>query len=213
MAFLAASLFSASFAHAQRVGIKTNLLYDATTTINLGVEVGLSQKLTLDLSGNLNLWTWKDNMKWKHWMAQPELRFWTCERFAGHFFGVHALAGQFNVDGSTVEEVEIMKDHFDEHLLNGVTAKGRLNITAPVGGKLYIQPVGDAAAFEVTPDVWYINPKLNGGNVEISIRRNPLAEGNLSGKFITLSFSVEIGDRIIDANSEILNGEVYRFIL
>ena len=97
LAFLAASLFSASFAHAQRVGIKTNLLYDATTTINLGVEVGLSQKLTLDLSGNLNLWTWKDNMKWKHWMAQPELRFWTCERFAGHFFGVHALAGQFNV--------------------------------------------------------------------------------------------------------------------
>lgn len=128
-------------------------------------------------------------------------------------FEDHLMASQFNVDGSTVEEVEIMKDHFDEHLLNGVTAKGRLNITAPVGGKLYIQPVGDAAAFEVTPDVWDINPKLNGGNVEISIRRNPSAEGDLSGKFITLSFSVEIGDRIIDANSEILNGEVYRFIL
>ena len=84
-------------AHAQVAGIKTNLLYDATATVNLGVEVGLASKLSLDISGNLNLWTWKNNMKWKHWMVQPELRLWTCQRFAGHFFGVHALAGQFNV--------------------------------------------------------------------------------------------------------------------
>lgn len=97
MALLATSLLTASHAQAQRVGIKTNLLYDATATINLGVEVGLSQKLTLDLSGNLNLWTWRDNMKWKHWMVQPELRLWTCQRFAGHFFGFHVLGGQFNV--------------------------------------------------------------------------------------------------------------------
>ena len=94
---MAASLFTASHAQAQRVGIKTNLLYDATTTINLGVEVGVAKKLTLDLSGNLNLWDWKNNMKWKHWMVQPELRFWTCQRFNGHFFGVHALAAQYNV--------------------------------------------------------------------------------------------------------------------
>ncbi len=97
LALMAASLFTASHAQAQRVGIKTNLLYDATTTINLGVEVGVAKKLTLDLSGNLNLWDWKNNMKWKHWMVQPELRFWTCQRFNGHFFGVHALAAEYNV--------------------------------------------------------------------------------------------------------------------
>ena len=89
-------LFLSGTARAQVVGIKTNLLYDATATINAGVEVGLAKKLTLDVSGNLNLWTWKDNMKWKHWMVQPELRFWTCQRFSGHFFAAHALAGQFN---------------------------------------------------------------------------------------------------------------------
>ena len=83
-------------ARAQTAGMKTNLLYDATASINLGVELGLSQRLTLDVSGNLNLWTWKDNRKWKHWLVQPELRLWTCNRFAGHFFALHALAGQFN---------------------------------------------------------------------------------------------------------------------
>lgn len=86
-------------ARAQTAGMKTNLLYDATASINLGVEVGLSQRLSLDVSGNLNLWTWKDNRKWKHWLVQPELRLWTCQRFAGHFFALHGLVGQFNFGG------------------------------------------------------------------------------------------------------------------
>ena len=110
---MASCLFSTTHANAQDVGIKTNLLYDATTTINLGVEVGLAPRLSLDLSGNLNLWTWKNNMKWKHWMAQPELRLWTCQRFAGHFFGVHALAGQFNVGNIPIpENVHILGVHW-----------------------------------------------------------------------------------------------------
>ena len=34
--------------------IKTNGLYWATTTANIGFEVGLGKKLTLDVSGNYN---------------------------------------------------------------------------------------------------------------------------------------------------------------
>lgn len=41
-------------------GVKTNLLYDATATINLGVETKLNQQWTLDLSVNYNPWTFKD---------------------------------------------------------------------------------------------------------------------------------------------------------
>ena len=37
-------------------GVKTNAVYDATTTVNLGLEVGLSQRWSLDLSGNYNGW-------------------------------------------------------------------------------------------------------------------------------------------------------------
>ena len=84
---------------AQKVAVKTNLLYDATATINLGAEVGLAPKWTLDLSGNYNGWDWSDNKKWKHWMAQPEARYWFCEAFNGHFLGAHLLGGQYNVGG------------------------------------------------------------------------------------------------------------------
>lgn len=83
----------------QKVAVKTNLLYDATATANLGVEVGLAPKWTLDLSGNLNAWTIKEGKRWKQWMVQPEARYWTCERFSGHFFALHALGGQFNFGG------------------------------------------------------------------------------------------------------------------
>ena len=90
------SLMLPTKANAQVVGIKSNLLYDATASPSLGIEVGLAPRFTLDVSGSLNLWNWKNNMKWKHWMVQPELRYWTCQRFAGHFFALHGLGGQFN---------------------------------------------------------------------------------------------------------------------
>ena len=128
-------------------------------------------------------------------------------------FEDHLQIGRFIMDLTTVEQTIPQKDHFDEHLLSGVTAKGSVNVTAPRGGKLYIEPVGDAWAFEVTPDVCDINPAVNGGNIEISIRRNPLAEGDLTGKSISLSFTVEVGNRVIYADDEVFNGDVYRFIL
>ena len=84
---------------AQDVSIKTNLLYDASATINLGTEIGLAPKWTLDLSANYNGWTFSDNKKWKHWLAQPEARYWLCEKFNGHFFGAHLLGGQYNWGG------------------------------------------------------------------------------------------------------------------
>ena len=73
-----------------------SLLYDATTTLNAGVEVGLAPRWSLDVSGNLNAWTFSEGKRWKHWLVQPEARYWLCDRFAGHFFGAHLLGGQYN---------------------------------------------------------------------------------------------------------------------
>lgn len=84
---------------AQNVAVKTNLLYDAAATINAGVEIGLAPNWTLDLSANYNGWTLSHNRKWKHWLVQPEARYWLCDRFSGHFFGVHAVGGQYNIGG------------------------------------------------------------------------------------------------------------------
>ncbi len=83
----------------QDVGIKTNLLADAFLNPNLGIEVGLAPKWTLDVSGELNVWKLSNNRRWKHWAVQPEARYWFCDRFAGHFVGVHVHGGQYNIGG------------------------------------------------------------------------------------------------------------------
>lgn len=82
---------------AQNVAVKTNLIYDATATINAGLEVGLAPKWTLDLSGNLNAWSKDDHTKWKHWMVQPEARYWFCDRFSRHFIGAHLIGAAYNI--------------------------------------------------------------------------------------------------------------------
>ena len=53
-----------------KFAIKTNALYWATSTPNLGIEVGLAKKLTLDISGNYNPWKFGDDRQIKHWLVQ-----------------------------------------------------------------------------------------------------------------------------------------------
>lgn len=89
--------FGMESAKAQIVAVKTNLVYDATATINAGLEVGLAPKWSLDLSGNLNAWSKDENTKWKHWMAQPEVRYWFCDRFSRHFVGAHLIGAAYNM--------------------------------------------------------------------------------------------------------------------
>ena len=85
--------------------IKTNLLYDATTSMNLGVEFKVSRKMTMEIAGTYNPWTFADNKKIKHILVQPELRWWTCEPFSRHFFGLHAHYARFNVGGITLPKI------------------------------------------------------------------------------------------------------------
>lgn len=83
----------------QDVGVKSNLLADVLLNPNLGVEIGLAPKWTLDVSGEFNAWTLSHDRRWKHWAVQPETRYWFCDRFSGHFVGVHAHGGQYNIGG------------------------------------------------------------------------------------------------------------------
>ncbi|WP_292265600.1 DUF3575 domain-containing protein [Butyricimonas sp.] len=95
--FLLFGLFFSTGAKCQKMAVKSNLLYDATATINACVEFRLAPRWTFDLSGNYNGWTISGDRKWKHWMMQPEVRYWFCDRFAGHFLGAHALGGKYNI--------------------------------------------------------------------------------------------------------------------
>jgi Protein of unknown function (DUF3575). len=80
-----------------KFAVKSNLLYNATTTLNFGVEFVVGGKTTLDFPVNYNPWTFSENRKWKNLIVQPELRWWTCERFNGNFWGLHAHYGIYNV--------------------------------------------------------------------------------------------------------------------
>lgn len=84
---------------AQKAAIKTNLLSDTFMNVNLGMEIGLAPKWTLDFTSEFNGWTLSHNRRWKHWAVQPEIRYWFCDRFSGHFLGAHLHGGQYNIGG------------------------------------------------------------------------------------------------------------------
>lgn len=85
--------------YGQTAGIKTNIIDDATLNINIGVEFGLSPRWTLDVPGSFNGWELSEGRRWKHWWAQPGVRYWFCDRFGGHFVGAHTHGGQYNIGG------------------------------------------------------------------------------------------------------------------
>ena len=93
--FLFVTLFASTLLYSQVVGVKTNVVMDALKIINLGAEVGLSKKLTLDLYANYNPWTYKDQKMMKMLAFQPELRYWFCDKFNGHFVGAHLHGGVY----------------------------------------------------------------------------------------------------------------------
>ena len=105
---------------AQQVAVKTNLLYDATTTPNIGLEVGTGRKHTLQLYYGLNPWefnTSSGEKYFKHWMLAPEFRYWFCHRFQGSFIGIHGLGGEFNA--ANVKLPFGMYDQLRDHRFEG----------------------------------------------------------------------------------------------
>lgn len=82
---------------AQKVAEKTNLFYWATGTPNIGAEVALSNRWTVDFSTGYNPWELPNEMTLRHWTARVEPRFWLWKPFMGHFVGAHATYAQYNI--------------------------------------------------------------------------------------------------------------------
>ena len=100
-------------ASAQKVALKTNLISDAVTSPNLGLEFRMAPKWTFDISGQMNAWNINDR-RWRHWMVMPEARVWFCEAFQGSFFALHALGGQYNVGNLKPLINEFLGSNFSE---------------------------------------------------------------------------------------------------
>lgn len=85
---------------AQKVAVKTNLLYDATTTPNIGAELQTGRHTSLQVIYGLNPWKSTDSERlMRHWVVNPEFRYWFCRPMMGHFVGVDALGGEYRVQG------------------------------------------------------------------------------------------------------------------
>lgn len=112
-ALLIVGLFLCISIKGQNIAVKTNLLYDATATINAGVEFGLTEKLTFDISGNYNDWNMSGGKQWKHWLVQPEVRYWFCNKFIGHFIGFHLHGGEFNI-GNLENDIKFLGTDFSK---------------------------------------------------------------------------------------------------
>lgn len=174
---------------AQVVGLKTNLLSDIALSPSLGVEIGLAPKWSLDLSGQINAWTLKRNgrdHKWKHVLVQPEARYWFCQRFAGHFVGLHAIGGIYNVGNLNIPmdflgfNLRVLKDkRFQGWTAGAGVAYGyawpvhkHWNIEAEIGvGWMYTRfdeypclPCGNAIKEDVVRN--YVGPTKLAVNVE-----------------------------------------------
>ena len=77
--------------------LKTNLLYLGAGVINIGVEIPLGRRFTLDLPFIYSPYTISKNWNIRVLTLQPEFRYWLKDQFEGHFLGVHAHGGYYNI--------------------------------------------------------------------------------------------------------------------
>lgn len=130
-----------------KAAIKTNLLYLATTSLNFGFEVGMARRWTFELTGGIN--TWDLNGKKggiRHWLVQPEFRYWFCNRFERHFIGLHGIGGKFEV--GNIDLTPMVKDLTDIRY-NGYGIGGGISYG-------YHLPMGKRWGWEFTVGAGYI---------------------------------------------------------
>ena len=92
-------LVVSGFLQAQKFAGRTNALYLATGTPNVGVEYSLSKHWSL--AGTVGYQPWKlgSTASLRHWLAQGELRYWPGGPFEGYFIGLHGLYSDYNIGG------------------------------------------------------------------------------------------------------------------
>ena len=85
----------------------------------MGLELGIASNFTVDVSPNYNPWDFGDNRKIKHFLIQPEVRYWLDKRFSGHFYGLHGHYARYNMGGIDLGIVDMGKYRYDGHLFGG----------------------------------------------------------------------------------------------
>lgn len=122
---------------AQVVGVKSDVLSGLLTSPNIGVEIALSPRFSAEVNAHYNGFDAGGDKRWKHWFVQPELRYWMCQPFGGHFFGVHGLYGWYNVAGVKLPFgllPQIEHERYEGSLVGGGLSYGYHFILSPRWG-------------------------------------------------------------------------------
>ncbi len=104
LGFLAVCMLFSLNVQAQWLGLKTNALAWASTSPNLGVEFAFGEKsrsgffnrLTLEVDGMYNPFTWSDGRSTEIWAVQAEFREYFDYKFTGHFMGLYGEYADYN---------------------------------------------------------------------------------------------------------------------
>lgn len=92
-------LFASLPAKAQYTAVRVNALSWATGTMNVGVDVAVSDKWSVDLSGYWNPID-GDNLRFRILSATVGVRRWRFEPHVGFFYGVHTTVTKYKIGNS-----------------------------------------------------------------------------------------------------------------
>ena len=137
-------LVSVSQTSSRYVAVKTNLAAWAGTIMNLAADVQVSEHISVELPVLWCPWHVSDKHAVKTFTIQPEARYWLTRPGEGHFFGVHAHIGWFNVKWNRARYQD--------------TSRPLLGAGISYG---YLLPLGEHWAGEFTLGAGYANLKYN----------------------------------------------------
>ena len=116
---------------AQSVTLRNNLLYDATLTPNLGLEIRTSTHWTLGVNAGVNAWDIdkETNKKWRHFLISPNVRRYfyqkqdTLRIRLANYLEIDGIYSHFNV-GNTKIPFGLYKAVQEQRLQGDLVALG-----------------------------------------------------------------------------------------
>ena len=87
------------------LALRTNLVYAASATPNIGLEVPVGERFSVGFNAGLKpwprwfAWDWDKTAetKWRHFLVAPEFRFWPSGVYDGLFVGADLIYTHYNV--------------------------------------------------------------------------------------------------------------------
>lgn len=127
------------------VALKTNVAYDALALLNVGLEMQVAPKFSIELPVIWSLWDYEQEHGIRTVALQPEARWWMGkETGRGHYLGVHAHAAWFNVKWNDTRYQDTRRPLLGAGLSYG-----------------YKQPLGEHWGAEFSLGLGYANMKYN----------------------------------------------------